>query len=215
MDTDLQIVRNMDHVFDYLRAHSHERDGFFTAGAPANYNRPYPQMNTGVWLLRPSTTVHSALVDFVVRPPPRHTYECGKGFQDAAKTFFPFHRRKQRWYTPLPPTYNCNRPLMTPCLEQACTDCASLQEASLQEGAQTPRVYVVHWSGNLKPTSRFLWNSVAGRPVRFIDTINQSDADGNVFAPGQQARGPMHPTQAFALRQWHANYELGLKLSPA
>ena len=189
MDSDLQVMANMDHLFTYMQDHP----AVVTAGVQLHW----PEMNTGVWLLRPAQHIRDDLVAYVQKPDV--PYPCGKGFQLAAKAFFPrYFGGRPRWFERLPDRYNCMDPGMTSCLKS---------------NAETPpeldipgKVYVVHWPGDLKPDHPVLWNATSKAPQDYVNW-----APSHLPAP-YHFKGGMHPIRASALRQWHGNYEHAMRL---
>jgi len=177
MDSDLQVVRNMDHLFDFMT----KRPDVVTAGVQLNW----PEMNTGVWLLRPNKTIHDSLISYTHTPGPPG-YPCGKGFQLAAKSFFGSHVGKPRWFTRFSNRYNCMS-RNEDCYKR-CAECDPDLESPYLD-----HVYVVHWPGELKPDSPLLWNASSQSPTSFIH-----------YAP-YKLHEPMHPLHANGLRQWHAH----------
>ena len=67
-----------------------------------------------------------------------------------------------------------------------------------------PRVHVLHWPGNLKPTHPALWNASSNRPQ---DVINWVDPQTATYKLHER----MHPIHARALTQWHANYAAAIR----
>ena len=95
LDTDLAVLRNLDHILEDmleswpLLAQARTPQACRTLDRPEGDDRlreeALDRWNTGVWAVRPSNVVYRSLVNFLQNG---SSFRCSSGFQGAATTFF-------------------------------------------------------------------------------------------------------------------------------
>ena len=190
MDSDSQVMHNVDHVFELMLR---GRSSVLQMGKQGVCGR-WGGMNTGVWMVRPNASVFAQLRDMLRSGRPR--FHCDIGFQGGVNAFFRDNSKRQFWTSktnkcnlwmePLNATYNCNTISMAPC-------------------GPGGFAHIVHWSGNPKPNHPSLWDKASGAPRPFINYT-----DGNVTKYHIRAR--MHPLQAEAISSYMRNTRRAARL---
>ena len=147
LDSDLAVVRSLDHV---IRALLREREyteyrtpvACRTAESTLTIGAPF---NTGVWAVRPNATTYANFVSWMRSNTDGRHFGCGIGFQDAATNYFsqPVGKKRSDWRArsdtrSLHVGYNLK-------VDARSAHCLRHQKVSTQE------IYVVHWSGRRKP----------------------------------------------------------------
>jgi hypothetical protein len=203
MDTDSQVMRNVDHLFQAMLARPEVRQMGFSPRCYRVHAAEMQQctcsygMNTGVWMVRPSYEIFEQLMNMVRTGQPR--FMCHIGFQVGVNAYFTYisatlERSKSSkcnpWMEPLARTYNCNDRLMASCIE------------STRDGT----VHIVHWSGWPKPDHPTMWNAKRNKPRAYI---NYTEIPRR---PEHDIHGPMHPLQAAAVSQYMRNRQHAARL---
>ena len=150
LDTDLAVLRNLDHILEDmleswpLLAQARTPQACRTLDHPEGDDRlreeALDRWNTGVWAVQPSNAVFRSLVNFLQNG---SNFRCNIGFQGAATTFF---NRQGRYIKTKPEDalrlhvgYNLK------------PDVLSVQKCLARQGLNRSHVHVVHWSGDRKP----------------------------------------------------------------